>query len=96
MVTIPCGRRYDTPCQVRQGWAYPARYGDVCAEGELCPWCTALRGLLAACLAEAERIDYVLSACTDDDVIDDLGPVANRLRAAIAAARPAGQTRGEE
>jgi hypothetical protein len=87
MVTIPCGRTIpalDNPLIIER-----------CREGDLCPNCAALRGLTAACLAAAERIDYVLSACTDDDVIDDLGPVANRLRAAIAAARPAGQTRGE-
>jgi CelD/BcsL family acetyltransferase involved in cellulose biosynthesis len=89
MVCIPCGRGF------AEG-AVPPNHHALCSEGLLCPNCTALRGLLAACLAAAERIDYALSACTDDDVIDDLGPVADRLRAAIAAARPAGPTRGKE
>jgi hypothetical protein len=87
MIQVPCGR-------VHTGSdPFPFKR---CVEGQLCGNCTALRGLLAACLAAAERIDYVLSACTDDDVIDDIGPVADRLRAAIAAARPAGPTHGKE
>jgi hypothetical protein len=92
MVTIPCGRRYDTPGQVRQGWGYPARYGEVCADGELCPWCTALRGLLAACEKLIERG----GAGEDERNFKPWDDAVAEAEAAIAAVRSAGQTRGEK
>jgi hypothetical protein len=84
-VTIPCGRGFP------EG-AVPPNHHALCSDGLLCPNCLALRDLRAACSTCADRVDLVLAVCCDDDAIDDLKPVSNRLRAALAASQPAGGT----